>query len=314
MSMNTNTIYVGIDISKDKFDFFIHSQLAGSLPNERAGFLQLRRHLKPLLDSCHLVLEASGGYEQPLAAFCLQNSLAVSIVDPRQVRWFIRGKGVRAKNDPIDARMLQAFGQDNRPRAMQPTSPALDQLRQLVRRRDQLLQLRLQQANQLRSLRLKPLLTSMRRLLKEPEKQIRQIDQLMVQLIARDSELSPRYDALIAEPGVGPAVAATLLAEMPELGWLNRRTAPALAGVAPYDRDSGKHYGRRYITGGRPQLRKKLYMAALVASRVHPKLRHIYRQLCDRGKAPKVALVALMRHLIIPLNHRLKNLTSPLAE
>lgn len=311
--MNEHINYIGIDVAKDKIDFFIDLKRRGSLPNNPSGFKLLLRRIRTLACNSHLIMEATGGYEQPLAAFFLQAQIHLSIVDPRQVRYFIRGKGIRAKNDPIDAQMLERFGRENLPRPLVPPSPKVSELKELVRRRDQLIVQRQVQTNQLRGLLLKALIKDHRRLLKEYDRQIQQIDLLIAQTIKADPILKERHTLLISEPGVGPAVAATLLSEMPELGRLNRRTAPALAGVAPYDRDSGRWHGARSIGGGRPQLRKKLYMAALVASRAHPTLKKIYSDLVDRGKPAKVALVALMRHLIIRLNHKLKNLDSTLA-
>lgn len=309
--MNTTPVHVGIDIAKDSFQYHINPRLTGSLPNTPAGFRRLRRQLTKLPGPTHLICEATGGYEQLLVHCAQAADVPVSIVDPARVRHFIRGRGQRAKTDPIDARMLAAFGQENRPQPSRQNSAAQRQLRELSRRRDQLLDCRQTLANQLGGLSLKALLQGHRKLLRELDRQIARIDQLLHEVITGSTELQPQYERLVAEPGVGPVVAQTLLAELPELGTLNRATAAALAGVAPYARDSGQQTGRRYIRGGRPHLRRKLYMAALVASRHHPRLQKIYQRLIARGKPAKVALTALMRHLIIQLNHNLK--TTPFS-
>jgi len=308
MSMNNTPVYVGIDIAKDTFQYHINPNLQGNLPNSQDGFKRLLR----LLDgrTVHLICEATGGYEQPLIAFCADQKLSASVVDPARVRHFIMGKGQRAKTDKIDAAMLALFGAENRPAPVEPLSAEQRELRELSRRRGQLLQIRQSLANQSRGLSLKALLSGQRKLLKEFDRQISVIEQLMEKHVAASELLRRKRDLLMVEPGVGPVVALALLAEMPELGTLNRASAAALAGVAPYARDSGTKSGRRYIRGGRALIRKKLYMAALVASRHHPRLKAIYQRLIARGKPAKVALVALMRHLIIQLNHNLKNVPS----
>lgn len=305
---NPAVLHVGIDIAKDSFQYHIDSKVAGVLPNEASGFKRLRALLKKHAPAAHLLCEATGGYEQDLVSFALDHGLAVSIADPARVRHFIQGKGQRAKNDRIDAQMLALFGAENQPRPMNRPLARQRELRELSRRRDQLAACRQTLANQSHHLSHPVLVRRERRLLRELERQIQEIQTLMDALIADSEALRDKRDELLKEPGVGPVVAHTLLAEMPELGTLNRATAPALAGVAPYARDSGARKGRRYIRGGRPQVRRKLYMAALVASRHHPQLKSRYESLIARGKPAKVALTALMRHLIIHLNHRLKNI------
>jgi transposase len=308
MSMNNTSVYVGIDIAKDSFQYHIDPTLQGNLSNTPKGFKRLLRLLNGR--TVHLICEAAGGYEQPLIAFCADHGLRASIVDPARVRFFTKGTGQRAKTDKIDAAMLARFGADNRPDPDKPLSAEQRELRELSRRRDQLLDCRQRLANGSRGLSLKPLLQGERRLLRELDRQISAIEQLMQEHVAASAPLRCKRDRLMAEPGVGPVVALALLAEMPELGALNRASVAALAGVAPYARDSGKKSGRRFIGGGRPLIRKKLYMAALVASRYHPRLKAIYQRLIGKGKPAKVALVALMRHLIIQLNHNLKNTQS----
>ena len=299
------TTYLGIDIAKDSFHFHLNDQLQGFLPNSPIGF---RRLLKKIGNQpVQLICEATGGYEQPLVAFFSQRDIAISIVDPARVHYFIKGKGQRAKTDRIDAAMLARFGQENQPEPVVPRTDEQAQLRELTRRRDQLLEVRQTLSNQSRGLGLKALIQANRRLLGLLDRQIAQTENLMSELIERTPEFKARSSQLQKEPGVGPTVAQALLAEMPELGSLNRSSAAALAGVAPYARDSGQRNGKRFIAGGRPQIRSKLYMAALVASRCHPRLKEIYEHLLKRGKPKKVALVALMRHLIIRLNHNLKN-------
>jgi transposase len=306
MIMNNTSVHVGIDIAKDSFQYHLSSKLTGVSPNTEAGFKRLLKLLEKHSPGAHLICEATGGYEQALAHFCLDQNLAVSIVNPAQVRYFIKGKGQRAKNDAIDAQMLALFGAENKPKPMNRPLAQQRELRELSRRREQLLECRQSLANQSHHLSLKPLLRGERKLLRELQRQIADIETLMKTLIDSCPELRSKWDELIKEPGVGPVLIYTLLSEMPELGTLNRGSVAALAGVAPYARDSGNQNGRRYISGGRPHIRRKLYMAALVASRYHPQLKSRYEGLIARGKPAKVALTALMRHLIIHLNTRLK--------
>ena len=252
MSMNNTPVYVGIDIAKNTFQYHLSPKLQGTLPNDPSGFKRLRRLLGE--QSVHLICEATGGYEQPLVLFCLGHQLPVSIVDPARVHHFIKGKGERAKTDKIDAAMLARFGAQNAPDPVIPLSPEQRHLRELSRRRDQLMEIQQCLANQSRGLSLKALLSDERKLTRELERQITRIEQHMGKLISDNEQLSARQEELLKEPGVGPVVSRTLLAEMPELGSLNRSTAPALAGVAPYARDSGSKSGRRFIGGGRSEV------------------------------------------------------------
>lgn len=307
--MNNTPVHVGIDIAKDSFQYHFSQTLQGTLPNTPAGFKRLLKLLAG--QPVHLVCEATGGYEQPLVAFCFEHQIPVSIVDPARVRHFIRARGQRAKTDRIDAAMLARFGTENTPLPAAPLGQERAALRELSRRREQLQDVRQHLANQTRALTLRTLLGGQRKLLRELDRQIACVEQHMKELISKSPSLRSRQEQLLEEPAVGPVLSSTLLAEMPELGTMNRRTVAALAGVAPYARDSGKWSGRRFIGGGRAQVRKKLYMAALVASRHHPRLKVIYEHLIARGKPHKLALTALMRHLIIQLNHNLKKLPNP---
>lgn len=302
---SVSTLYVGVDISKDTFHYHIDNRRRGSLPNCLSGLRRLHRLLK--VEQVQIICEATGGYEQVLAQYCADNSIPLSVVDPAQVRHFIKGKGQRAKTDSLDAEMLALFGQDNRPLPQQVQSAELRHLRELSRRRDQLVEIRKTMENQNRHLSIKMLVQGQRKLLKEMDRQIANIESEMDQFISASKELKHRSRQIQSEPGVGPAVSRALLAEMPELGTLNRSKIASLAGVAPFARDSGQWKGRRFIGKGRPQVRNKLYMAALVASRHHPQLKLVYQRLVQRGKPAKVALVALMRLLIVRLNGILKN-------
>lgn len=313
MSTNLNTLYLGIDIAKDSFQFHLSPQCEGTLPNSPVGFRRLMRRIEKLSCPIQALCEATGGYEQPLVCAFHKAGIPISIVDPARVRHFAKSRGQRAKTDSIDARILAAFGQDTQPKPIDPLSPALEQLRALERYRHQLTQMHGTLTCQSTHISVPSVERSQKRLLRQLERQILQLDKDIANLLKEDEQLHAKSQALQTQKGVGLLTAATLLAEMPELGQLNRRKAAALAGVAPYNSDSGPRTGRRFISGGRPAVRRALYMAALVASRHDPALRLIYQRLLLQGKAKKVALTALMRHLIIRLNLILKDLKNPLS-
>ncbi len=217
-----------------------------------------------------------------------------------------RASGIWAKTDSIDAQLLCRFGQAIRPPATPPPKPQQDKLRELETQRRHLSRLLVAEQNRRAQLTDKTLLSLSRRLLQQIQKQIAQIDLLIKQLIERSEEFSSKAQKLTAITGVGPRTAALLLAQMPELGELNRREAAALAGLAPFNRDSGKAQGQRAIFGGRRALRTGLYMAASVATRHNPILAAFYRRLRSAGKPPKLALTSTMRNLLIVLISSLK--------
>lgn len=308
MSTDISPTYLGVDIAKDSFQFFLSKKIQGRLPNTLAGCRRLIALIRQFPGQVHVLCEASGGYERRLLRALHQAKLTVSLLNPARVRHFAKGMGLLAKTDLIDARLLAACGELLQPQPTLPRHEAVVKLQGLVRHRDQLIRLRTQLHNQLDTLPEAHLRRGHRGLLRQLERQLKQLDTAIASTLAEDPDLAAKSQALQEEPGIGPQSAAALLAEVPELGSLNRGAAAALVGLAPYNRDSGARRGHRYIRGGRARGRRALYMPALVASRHHPQLRPIYQRLIQRGKPPKVALVALMRHFIIRLNNRLKNL------
>jgi transposase len=306
MSQNNPPIlYVGLDVAKLSLEL----HLAGknhSLPNQAKGHAQLlkllRRH--PL---AHVVCEATGGYEQAVVRVLQTAGIAVSIVEAGRVRYFARAQGQRAKTDPIDAAVLSAYGYACHPAPTASPSPQQQQLAELVQRRRQLVQLLIQERNHAEHYTDAFRRKQFRQLARLLEKQISQCEEAIASLIAEDAQLTQKAQRLQAIPGVGPVVAATVLAEMPELGRLNRQTAAALAGVAPYNHDSGPQNGLRRIAGGRRVVRTALYMATLSAVRSDRILKALYERLLAAGKKPLVALTACMRKLIILMNRLLKN-------
>ena len=296
-------IYFGVDVCKESLAF-CGQGIAGQVANNAPG---VRRLLARLPKGAHLIIEASGGYERELVRVAQQSAVPLSVVNPRQVRDFARGVGRLAKSDPIDAEMLARFGAAvNPPPDAVPTAAelALQELlsarQQLVEQRTVLLQ---QQAQHLNSI--------VRRLdrarLKLLQRQIAQLELAIGSILEEQSVLKQKVERLQQVKGVGLITAVTCVALCPELGSLSRGQTAALVGVAPYDDDSGARRGWRHIAGGRPRLRRALYMAAISAIRSNPILRRFYQQLRQRNKPSKVALVAVIRKLAILLNQLLRN-------
>jgi transposase len=308
---NPSILYVGLDVAKLTLELHLAGRFH-ALTNDAKGHAQLCEHLQAQPRS-HVVCEATGGYEQPVVRALHAAHIPVSIVEAGRVRYFARAQGRRAKTDPIDAAVLAEYGAAFQPAATAPATPQQQQLAALTQRRRQLLQLLTNERNHAEHYADRFCGGQSRQLIKTLEKQIAQCAAAIAALITQDAELARKAKRLEVIPGVGPVVASTLLAEMPELGQLTNQTAAALAGVAPYNRDSGSHTGRRRIGGGRSPVRQALYMATLSAVRHDRIFQEFYTRLRAAGKPAKVALVAVMRKLIILLNRLLKNPNFQLA-
>jgi transposase len=305
--MTDKSQIIAIDIAKDKLD--IH--WAGKdrqLANNPKGFKALLRSIEVAKAPVRVICEASGAYHQALVACLHKHQVHVSVINPRQVRDFARAKGLLAKTDKIDARVLADYAVAINPSPTEPLPEYWEQLRDLVDRRENLKTMIVAEKNRLAtatSAQIKKLIKSH---LRQLQLQIKQVEAMIKDLIDQHPPLKKRVEILTQTKGVGLITAAGLLADMPELGALNRSEAAALSGTAPLNRDSGTLKGHRVTWGGRVKARCALYMAALVASRSNPVLRALYQNHIARGKKPKVALVALMRKLIIHLNSQLKSL------
>lgn len=276
-------------------------------PNDAAGIAALIKLLKKLPQPVQVICEPSGGYERDLLAALWAAGLAVSLVHAARVRAFARAQGLLAKTDPIDAVVLREFGELLHPATLAAPSPQRERLAALVQRREQLVNLLSMEDQRQAQTRDAVVKKMSERLLRELQTQIEQMDALIETQIASDATLQGQSERLQQVKSIGPVTAATLLAELPELGTLSRNESGALAGVAPYNRDSGAHRGRRTIRGGRVRVRRVLYMAAVVATRFNPILKAFYDRLVKAGKPKKVALTAVMRKLVVLLNHLLKN-------
>lgn len=293
--------YCGIDVSKKELEIVL-GQKGWKLPNNRAGIARLLGQLRESGSKVQVICEASGGYERLLVEGLQDGRVPVSLVQPNRVRHFARSMGILAKSDAIDARVLARFGAAIRPLPSAALSEGLKQLRELDRQHLHLTGLLTCEKNRLLQLSCPELRRFTRRLIQSLQNQLKQIDQRMSRLIAAEEALQAKATILMRFSGVGKRTAALLLAQLPELGQVNRRQISALAGVAPFNRESGKWRGKRCIVGGRRWLRCGLYMAALTAARRNHILAPFYQRLVQAGKPPKVALVAVMRKLLIALN------------
>ena len=303
----TDALYVGIDVAKDSFAVAsVPAGLESSFLNDPAGRQRLldRLQAQPV---ALIVLEATGGYERDLVALLLHAGLKVVVANPRQVRDFARGLGRRAKTDPIDAGVLARFGQLVQPHPRPQLSGQAEGLAELVRRRQQLMDLRTQEGNRLPQARHVSVRKSLQKVLRTLDRQILDLDKLIRQNIDSDDGLRRKDEIIQSVKGVGPRTSAMLLGRLPELGLLNRQEIAALAGVAPWDAQSGTWAGKSRIGGGRAEVRTMLYMAALAATRFNPVIQAFYHRLISAGKVFKVAITACMRKLLVILNTLVRN-------
>jgi transposase len=310
VSMSSScTSFVGIDVAKKSLDVALLPQgNSFRLPNNSEGLAQLITQL-PEPGTCLIVVEATGGYQRRLVAEAISAGHRLAVVNPRQVRDFARSLGILAKTDKIDARVIARFAQHIQPRTVEKTPEKQTELQQLVVRRRQLVGLRTAESNRMETVSSKEVRKSIRQLLDILKKQIERVEKQIAALIESDEDWKNKADIVDSAPGVGSKTAATLVAELPELGNLNRQEIAALAGLAPFNRDSGNFRGTRAIWGGRAAVRSALYMATLTARRCNPIIRKFAQRLQDQGKRYKVIMTACMRKLLVILNAMVKNNT-----
>jgi transposase len=309
-SVPSSPVFVGIDVAKDKLDLARsdHSTLL-SVANDPQGIGQILRSLQDAPVAA-IVIESTGGLEQPLLEALLDASLPVARVNPYQVRHLAIGLGISAKTDAIDAGVLVAFAQKARLQLAEKRSKNQTELDALVTCRRQLLVTRTEQTNRRRTTSSKSALQSIDAVIRTLDQQIKSLDQKIDDLIDGDDVMRRARQLLQSVPGVGPTFSATLLAELSELGGTSRQRISALAGVAPFNDDSGAARGLRHIRGGRKFVRNVLYMATLSAVRCNPIIQPFAQRLKAAGKLNKVAIVACMRKLLTILNAMIReNLT-----
>lgn len=296
-------IFVGMDVSQGCVDVAVHPGTAFQIVQDERGIAEAVERLQALQPAL-IVLEATGGLEVPLAGALAAAGLPV-VINPRQVRDFARATGQLAKTDRLDAQVLARFAEAIRP----PVRPVPDEQTQalaaLVARRRQLIEMLTAEKNRLR-LAARPIRIRVQVHITWLEKELASTHTNLTETMRESPVWREQEEVLRSVPGVGPVLTTTLFANLPELGTLTRKEVAALAGVAPFPRDSGTLKGRRTIWGGRAHVRAALYMAALVATRKNPVIRAFYQRLCQAGKAKKLALTACMRKLLTILNAMLK--------
>jgi transposase len=300
-------IFVGIDVSKDRLDVAVRpSGEVFAVERNAAGLELLVARLRGL-SPCVVALEATGGFETVVAATLAAAGLPVVIVNPAQIRAFAKAIGQRAKTDPIDAAVIAHFAEAIRPEPRPLPDQATRLLADLVARRRQIIEMIVAERQRERRITIPRLKKSITRLLKALEKELATVDGDIDDAVRGSPAWREKEDLLASVPGVGPTIARTLIAELPELGQLGRKEIAALAGLAPFTRQSGQWRGRSFIGGGRTTVRSAVFMGAMVAKKHNPVLKVFFDRLIAAGKPKMVALIAVARKLLTILNAILRD-------
>ena len=300
-------ITVGIDVSKDRLDVAVRpSGEAFAIERNPVGLEQLTLRLGALSPAL-VALEASGGFEIVVAATLAAARLPVVVVNPAQIRAFAKAVGQRAKTDPIDASIIAHFAEATRPEPRPFPDEATRLLADLVARRRQILEMMGAERQREKRVTVPHLRKSILRLLKALERELTSVNTDINDAVRGSPAWREKEDLLASVPGVGPTIAHTLIAELPELGQLSRRQIAALAGLAPFTRQSGQWRGKSFIGGGRTAVRTALFMGAMVAKKYNPVLRAFFNRLVAAGKPKMIALIAVARKLLTMLNAILRD-------
>lgn len=295
-------VVVGIDVSKDRLDVCL---LPGGelffVSRNAAGLSELTERLKGLSVGV-IAIEATGGFETVVAASLASVGLPVAVVNPAQIRHFAQALGKRAKTDPIDAFVIARFAEATKPDVRPLDDEATQLLSALITRRRQIIDMIVSETHRERSVTDKSLKKSIVQLKIALERALSDIDTKIDDQIRSSPLWKAKEDLLSSVPGVGPITARTLIADLPELGRLSPKQIAALAGLAPYTRQSGKWRGKAFTSGGRTSVRSVLFLAAMAACRYNPVLKAFRKRLLDAGKPPKVAIIAMARKLLTILN------------
>ena len=302
-----DAIVVGIDVSKDRLDVHVHpSAESFSVARNAEGLDALIARISPLKAQA-IALEATGGFETVVAAAVGSAGLPVIVVNPAQVRAFALALGKRVKTNPIDARVIACFVAATKPEIRALPDEETRLLAHLVTRRRQIIQMMVAERQRERHLPGRHLKKSVARLLKALQKELSALDHDIDDTVRGSPVWCEKEELLKTVPGVGNIVARTLLAELPELGRLDRRQVASLAGLAPFTRQSGKWRGKSFIGGGRSSVRATLFLSAMVAAKHNPLLKTYHQRLIAAGKPKMVALVAVARKLLTILNAILRD-------
>lgn len=306
MLVQSEKIYIGIDVSKTILDVYI-------LPYQK--YMQFKNNAKDIqklvkklasFTRASIVMEATGGYEKLVAQSLHDANFHISITNPRSIRDFAKALGKLAKTDRIDAEVIALYAEKMQPKATMMYNENQQKLAELNARRRQIVEMIAMEKNRLDKAR-PELKKSIQRIIKALEKELEVINAALAESIQHDETFAHKSTLLNSIKGVGTVVATGVLADLPELGTLKARQITALAGLAPYNRDSGTLRGKRTIWGGRASVRNALYMAALVAMRHNPQIKSFYERLCNKGKEKKVAIIACMHKLLIIMNAMIKH-------
>lgn len=302
--MTLSPCLIGIDISKSQLDVCVRTDGRDrqfAVVNDAVGIKHLCKHFKKLKPA-QIVLEATGGYERAILSALQAAQLPVARVNPRQVRHFGKASGVLAKTDRLDAGLLARYGEAMNPTCTVPVPRNLERLRALVVRRRQLRDMRAAEACRHAQAMFDDMRAEIEGLIDTLSEAIKKISKEIQGLIAEHEDLTQRAALLRSAPGIGPVAAATILAELPELGALTKKQIAALVGVAPFACESGKWRGRQHCSGGRKSVRDLLFMTALSETRTRSPIADFYKRLCEAGKPRKCALTAVIRKLVVTLN------------
>lgn len=300
--MNPYEIQVGIDVSKATLELSPFDSGKTSIPNTSAGLRSLVMRLQKLSKSVLVCCEATGGYERLLLDTCHNADIPIAVVNARQVRDFAKGKGILAKTDAIDAKVISDYARENKPRLTPKLEPWRMSLKALHIRRDELKNFMGQERNRLAMIH-DPFITKcIRQHLRNLEKQLQSIDKQIQQIAQTEPVCKEQCEKLMQVKGFGLIVATGFLAFLPEIGRVTNNQLVALAGLAPFCKDSGKKKGERHVYGGRERIRNTLYMPAITTSRFNPVMNEFYQGLIKRGKPSKVALTAVMRKMVCLAN------------
>ncbi len=303
MKTMTEKQYIGIDISKTKLDVCAPWwATTKTFKNSPKGLQKLFRAIKSKPISCHLVCEATGGYEGLLLLTAWKHDVTISRVNPRKVRHLAIAMGFLAKTDPIDAFVITEFGKMLKPKPTPEPTKTAQQLGVIVRRREFLMRQLTREKNAKEKASDTFILQDINASIASLSKRLAHFDEAIAKLIDADEVLREKRRRMEQVTGIGPGTSRLLLAALPELGSISDKEVSALVGLAPMNCDSGTRRGKRIIQGGRANVRRGLYMPALCAARHNPTLKAFYDRLCSAGKAHHVALTAVMRKLICLLN------------
>lgn len=294
--------HVGIDVSKEYLDITPFDRGHRRIRNTSSAISGLIRRIKAHPGDLIVCCEATGGYERLLCSMLLHAGIKVACVNPSRVRDFAKSRGILAKTDKIDAQVLSAFAESNPPRLLATAPSWQPKAKALLIRREELIEMRQQEKSRLDPAPLPESSTFIKRHIKILDRHIKVVEDRLERLLKEHSDFHGKFRRLVAVKAIGRISAMSLLAYLPELGSVTDNQAAALAGLAPYNKDSGNQKGHRMVQAGRPRIRRALYMSAMTGSFHNPFFMELYQRLTNRGKPAKVALTAVMRKMVVLAN------------